>query len=177
MSKLTLETLAAQLEINQVLRRYCRSMDRIDAPLGYSVWHEDGIADYGPVFKGTGRGFIDWVCDYHRSLESTSHQIANALIEVDGDKAVSETYVTVTLLAKENGQGRLTTGRGRYLDNWSLRGGRWAIDTRCFLLDFAFTQDVQAQIGWGIRNSSDPSYGLLGALGTASSAFQSIHSR
>jgi hypothetical protein len=166
-SKLTLESLAAQLEINQVLRRYCRSMDRIDAPLGYTVWHEDGIADYGPVFKGTGRGFIDWVCDYHRSLEFTSHQIANALIDVNGTQAVSETYVTVTLLAKENGQGRLTTGRGRYLDKWSLRGGRWAIDIRSFVLDFAFTEDVQAQVGWGTRDSGDPSYQLLGAVGAA----------
>ena len=89
-----LETLLAKSEIENVLKRYCRSMDRIDAELGYTVWHEGGLADYGPIYEGTGRGFVDWVCDYHRTLDSTSHQIANILIDVRGKRATSETYVT-----------------------------------------------------------------------------------
>jgi hypothetical protein len=159
--------LAAELEISRVLKRYCRSMDRIDAPLGYTVWHEDGVADYGPVFQGTGRGFIDWVCDYHRTLDAQSHQIANTLINVRGDQAASETYVTVALLFTEDGQGRLTTGRGRYLDSWSYRGGRWAIDARHYVHDFSETRDVDARTGWGRRDAQDPSYALLGELGSA----------
>jgi hypothetical protein len=163
----SLDTLAAQQEINQVLRRYCRSMDRIDAELGYSVWHEDGTADYGTIFRGTGRAFIDWVCDFHRRLEAQSHQIANTLIDVQDDRAASETYITVALLFRKEGTQLLTTGRGRYLDRWSRRQGRWAIDARTFVLDFAITQDVNAQMGSGARNSTDLSYALLGGLGTA----------
>ena len=41
-------TCTDELEIDRVLKRYCRAMDRIDARLGYSVWHDDGLADYGP---------------------------------------------------------------------------------------------------------------------------------
>jgi SnoaL-like domain len=158
---------AAELEISRVLKRYCRSMDRIDAPLGYTVWHEDGVADYGHLFQGTGRGFIDWVCDYHRTLDAQSHQIANTLIDVRGDRAVSESYVTVALLFTEDGQSRLTTGRGRYLDTWSCRGGRWAIDARYYVHDFSETRGVDARPGWGRRDEQDPSYALLGALGSA----------
>lgn len=159
--------LEAEREMHQVLRRYCRSMDRIDAPLGYTVWHEDGLADYGPLFQGTGRGFIDWVCEYHRPMEGQSHQIANTLISWNGERVSSETYITVALLHREEGQQVLTTGRGRYLDDWSHRDGRWAIDSRHYVHDFAFTQPVTAMMGWGARDLTDPSYTMLGALGAA----------
>ena len=47
--------LEAEQEIHRVPRRYCRPMDGIDRPLGCILWHDDGLADYGPIFKGTGR--------------------------------------------------------------------------------------------------------------------------
>ena len=167
MSSTDLTALAAHHEIDRVLKRYCRAMDRIDAALGYSVWHDDGLADYGPIFRGTGRAFVDWVCDFHRTLEGQSHQIANTLIELRGDRAGSETYVTAALLFRAAGRHRVTTSRGRYLDEWSCRGGLWAIDRRRFVLDFAFTEDVEAREGWGTRDAGDPSYALLGAAGGA----------
>jgi len=165
MSSANLETLLAEREIVQVLRRYCRSMDRIDAALGYTVWHEGGLANYGPIFTGTGRGFIDWVCEFHRGLDKHHHQIGNALIDVQGDRAGSETYITVNLLFRKDGKQMLTTGFGRYLDRWSRRNGRWAIDERNYANDFSFTREVEAQIGWSARDLTDPSYAVLGALG------------
>lgn len=167
MGRIDTATLVANLEINRVLRRYCRSMDRIDADLGHTVWHDGGTADYGPIFQGSGWGFIDWVCEYHRTLEAQSHQIANSLINVHGETATSETYVTVALLQSVEGERRLTTGRGRYLDRWSRRESRWAIDHRDYIHDFAITQVVEVMDGWGKRDTSDPSYTLLGALGAA----------
>lgn len=156
----------AEHAITRVLHRYCRAMDRIDAELGYTVWHPAGLADYGPVFDGTGRGFIDWVCSFHRTLDAHSHQIANALIDVDGDVAVSETYVTVALLATVEERRVVTTGRGRYLDEWSHRDGRWAIDRRRYVHDFSVKQVVDVNPGWGRRDAADPSYALLGAAGS-----------
>jgi hypothetical protein len=167
---ITLEILAAECEINRVLRRYCRSMDRIDAKLGYSVWHEDGLADYGELFNGTGRGLIDWALGFHATLESHSHQIGNVLVDVRGDKAASETYFTGGLLARpdEAGKQSLTTARARYLDEWSRRDGVWAIDRRCCVVCFAVTQEVQrVPLPLPARDSSDPSYALLGTLGRA----------
>ena len=163
-----LETLLAKSEIENVLKRYCRSMDRIDAELGYTVWHEGGLADYGPIYEGTGRGFVDWVCDYHRTLDSTSHQIANILIDVRGKRATSETYVTVSLLGTQDGSRTLIVGRGRYLDEWSHRDGRWAIERRRYVTDFATVQTgAEVMPGWGQRDLDDPSYGLLGPIGGA----------
>jgi hypothetical protein len=154
----------AQWEIIQVLQRYCRAMDRIDAELGHSVWHEDGLADYGEVFRGTGRGFIDWACAYHRTLDAQSHQIGIPLICVRGDKAHSETYVTATLLFRKDGRQWLTTGRARYVDSWSRRAGCWAIDERISIHDFSITQDVAASMGNGTRGADDPSYAVFGVV-------------
>ncbi len=137
------EEIAAKAAITEVLYKYCRSMDRIDADLGYQIWHDDGTAHYSRIYEGTGRGFIDWVCEFHRSLVSTSHQITNVLIEIDGDLASSEAYVTVRLRS-EDGDGALVdlVGAGRYLDTWSYRDGRWAIDHRLYVSDLSTSHVV-----------------------------------
>ena len=83
--------------ITDQIYRYCRAMDRIDHELGYSIWHEDGTADYGHNYQGTGRGFIDHVCAQHAGLQQHSHQVSNIIIELDGEKAGGEAYVTATL--------------------------------------------------------------------------------
>ncbi|MAM83729.1 MAG: hypothetical protein CL472_03530 [Acidobacteria bacterium] len=156
----------ARQSITDTLYRYCRAMDRIDHALGYSIWHEDGTADYGRLFQGTGREFIDWVCELHEPL-SHHHQIGNILIQVDGDKAGSEAYVTTNLMATQDGRQMLRTGFGRYVDQWSKREGRWAIDHRRYILEYIFTREVEATAGWGLRDRSDPSYAVLGAIGAA----------
>jgi hypothetical protein len=164
MSTIGTDEMQAQWEIIQVLQRYCRAMDRIDAELGHSVWHKDGLADYGDVFRGTGRSFIDWVCAFHRTLDAQSHQIGIPLIYVRGDQAYSETYVTAALLFRKDGRQRLTTGRARYVDTWSRRAGCWAIDERISIHDFSITQDIDASMGNGTRRPDDPSYAVLGAV-------------
>lgn len=51
-----LEALTARQTIAERIYRYCRSVDRLDIPLGHSIWHEDGVADYGEaIYQGPGR--------------------------------------------------------------------------------------------------------------------------
>ncbi len=132
-----IESLLAKQAIRDVLSRYCRGMDRMDKDMAYSVWHEDGTAHYCDMFEGSGHGFVDWVWNVHEQVQCHSHQITNVLTELDGDTAVSESYVTVALWTRPDEQGNQTEvlGRGRYLDHWSKRGGRWAIDHRTHVLD------------------------------------------
>jgi hypothetical protein len=150
--------------IRRQLYAYCRAVDRLDAPLGYRVWHDDGTAHYGPMFNGTGRGFIDWVIEQHRGLEAHSHQIANVLIELDGDRASSEAYVTAALRARRDGRLLQIDVRGRYLDRWARRDGRWAIAHRDYIHDFDDVRIVAASQaeGWGRRDREDLSYRLPG---------------
>ena len=144
MSDQRLHTLFAKQEIRDVLSRYCRGLDRMDKEMAYSVWHEGATADYYDMYKGTGHGFIDWVWQAHAGMQCHSHQITNVLIEVDGDTAVSEAYVTVALwtLPDDKGQQKEMIGRGRYLDRWSFNAGVWAIDHREHVLDMHTLHDL-----------------------------------
>jgi hypothetical protein len=89
------------------------------------------------MFEGTGHGFIDWVWQAHAAMDRHSHQITNVLIELSGDVATSESYVTVVLwtLPDSDGNQQELVGRGRYLDRWSRRNDVWAIEHRIHLLD------------------------------------------
>jgi len=127
-----LEELVAKQAITEALHQYCHGLDRFDREQA-DIWHEGGTASYGGIFEGTGAGFLDWVWPVHETFERTSHQVTNILITVDGDRATSETYVTVCL----RGADVDIVDRGRYSDAWSRRDGRWAIDAR------TFTGDIQ----------------------------------
>jgi hypothetical protein len=164
-----LETLVAKQAITEVLYRYCRGLDRMDRGLALSVWHPGGTADYGPLFHGTGEEFVTWVWRAHeQGFVAHSHQITNILIEVDGQEAVSEAYVTVALrTGPTNGRVLDIVGRGRYLDRWSQRDGTWAIDHRQFVDDFQslyempLTELTDSQQSTGRRGLDDPSYRVL----------------
>jgi hypothetical protein len=126
-----LDTMLAKQAITEVLYRYCHAVDRIDPDLGAMIWHEDGLAHYEGIFDGTGAEFIDFVFALHRGCDATSHQLTNVLIEVEGERATSESYVTACIRAF----GVDVVIRGRYVDIWSRRAGAWRIDERRYTND------------------------------------------
>jgi len=159
-----MRSLADRQAITDAIYRYCRSMDRIDVELGYSIWHEDAIADYGEdIYVGSGRGFIDHVCEQHRRAVAHSHQVTNIIIELDGERAGSESYVTSTLRVLRGEQLKQITVWGRYIDQWSRRNGRWGIDKRIAIRDFDEVRDVTAlsRLDRARRDLTDPSYAVL----------------
>jgi hypothetical protein len=125
-----LEALLAKQAITEALYRYCHGVDRIDPDLA-NIWHPDGQAIYTGMFEGTGTEFVDWVLPTHEACDATSHQVTNMLIEVDGDRAISETYVHACV--RVGGNDILVWGR--YADSWSRRDGRWAVDVRRVTID------------------------------------------
>jgi hypothetical protein len=151
--------------IYDVLCKYCRGLDRMDKEMSYAVWHEDGTALYHDMYEGSGRGFVDWVWGAHAVMERHSHQLGNHLIMVDGERARSETYVTVTLwtLPDADQQQQEIVGRGRYLDQWSKQDGNWAIDHREHILDMQTVHDLNRGYvsAASSRDESDPSFGLV----------------
>jgi SnoaL-like protein len=58
---------------------------------------------------------------------------------------------------------RRTAHSHRYLDRWSCRGGRWAIDHRRWVLDFGEVgrHVLNPLSGTGARDRTDPSYAAL----------------
>ncbi len=110
--------------ITDLIYRYCRAVDRLDEQLGASIWHPDGTADFGKLYRGTGAGWMAFTVPIHREkILVHSHQISNIIIELDGDHAASEAYVVATVRLMENDQLKQWMLWGRYLDQWSRRAG------------------------------------------------------
>lgn len=163
MTEALLRALTDRQAITDQIYRYCRAMDRMDHALGYAVWHEGGTADYGEAnFVGTGHGFIDHVNRQHAHLLAHSHQVTNVLIELNGDQAGSESYVTATLHMEREGKRTRMLVCSRYLDRWSNRDGRWAIDHRIAVMDLAEVQEITPMPLHlaGSRDTQDPSYAI-----------------
>jgi hypothetical protein len=156
------EEVADRLAITDKIYRYCRAVDRLDVPLGHSIFHPDSHASF-PTYEGPGRGWIDAVCVAHLNFLHHSHQVTNVILEIDGDRAGSEAYVTATLRAREGERIVQREFWARYVDAWSRRDGEWAIDRRECVVDFDSVRDV-TPIGGGVRarrDLGDPSYAVL----------------
>jgi hypothetical protein len=95
-----------------------------------------------------------------------SHQITNVIIDLDGDRAGSESYVMASLQMKAGEQTKQMSVWGRYIDRWSRRDGRWGIDKRVTVIDFNEIRDVMPMIATslGARDRGDPSYAVLGLV-------------
>jgi hypothetical protein len=162
--------------ISEIIYRYCRGLDRMDAALTLSCWHEDGTDDHGAMFSGTAREFIEWLWPVHAAMERTQHTIHNILIEVDGDTAGAESYYVVYLRTNTaEGVVDIVSG-GRYCDQLERRGSIWKIRHRQSVSDWAQVVPVgrlDLLLGaiplnnpdnrtlMGMRDSSDYSYRVL----------------
>jgi hypothetical protein len=134
-------------------------------PLGYTIWHDDATVEY-PDYTGTGKGVIDNICMQHQHLLHHTHQLSNILIKLDGERAGSETYVTASMRFMREGKLMQIGVWGRYIDRWSKRDGRWAMDHRKVILEYDEMREVNPMQMYdlGKRDHSDPSYEVLDDL-------------
>ena len=91
------------------------------------------------------------------------------IIEVDGDKAGSESYVFATLHRQDGDKVIQHSFWARYVDKWSKRDGDWAIDRRDCIVDYGTIGEVTPLPGnpASRRDEGDPSYGVLRAVAPA----------
>jgi hypothetical protein len=156
----------------ELVYKLARGLDRMNEGLLRSLFHEDATDDHGG-FKGTADGFVDWAFGILRNMERTQHAISNVLIEVNGDRAVGESYFVANHDMK-NAEGALVRmiAAGRYLDSFERRGGVWKISHRHAVYDWNANLDRtdswdRAPDGprqFGERGSGDAIYAHLAAL-------------
>ena len=164
---MTLEELAAHIEIQQVLYRYCRGVDRGDVALLASVYHPDGIDRHG-AFSGLGTEFAaNLVPRMDQVPAAGQHHITNILIELHGEAAnVESYYIAYHPQTTEAGVGHALVC-GRYLDRFERRAGRWLIAERQVTIDLSRNLEPAAE--WpgavnfpaGRRRQDDPSAALF----------------
>jgi len=182
------ERLADRAEIQDVMYRWCRAVDRLDVDGIRSVFHPDAIDNHGP-FVGGVDALIAWLTDRHRGIPFSMHLVSNILIEFAGpDSALVETYIFATLRYSAQGKAALAAftggvagGQGsatdafswaRYIDRFERRGGDWRIARRTVAFDSSLMTDVPPDApafdpNWAVgrRDGDDPIYKERAAMG------------
>jgi hypothetical protein len=157
-----LDAALSRLAIHDLAMAYCRGVDRADAQLLKSIFHEESTVISG-VINGSGAEFADGITAYVRdNLDYCFHTVANEWIEVSGDRAIGELYVIAQMTTGGND---VMTG-GRYIDSYERRGGDWKIRSRTFVMDWntvhpttfqkvGFYEALKNRGAWG---KADPVY-------------------
>lgn len=155
-----LEEVNDRAEIYAALVRYCRGVDRRDRALVSSTYHADAYDDHG-TYKGDVEGFLDFVeRDVHARFRTTMHKLGQALIEVDGDSATSESYAICHHVVEEDGRDTTDMVMGiRYLDRFEKREDEWRIARRELLWEWIRFDSLEAlDPDWthGMVDETDP---------------------
>ena len=132
-----LNVLYAKHEITEVLYRYARGWDRFDADLLRACFHEDDHNIHGDSSR-LAQDFITKGMQALSDVKSMSHMITNPMIELRGERAISECSFVAhhrRMTADGSGQEDMFL-KGRYLDIFEKRSGVWKIATRRRLHDF-----------------------------------------
>ena len=189
--KPSLQTIADELAIRNVLGKYCRAIDRTDKEMLKTVYHPDGIDDHG-VFVGNAHEFADMIIDRIRAnTEYGFHTVSHSTVNVRGNFAMAETYysgyhriaggqATMSFMGPAYAEARAREGNldqpheytcgGRYIDLFEKRNGEWRILHRRITNEWGRT--APTMIDWsegevkhfnlpGTRDRSDPYYALL----------------
>lgn len=127
----TLQVLLDEREITRGLARFARVLDQKEWDALGDVFAEDVSFDYGT--GGDRHGMAALVDNMRRFLDgcgSTQHLIGSITIDVDGDRAVSRSYVQ----ARHQGVGEKAhlffDSNGEYIDQWERRPEGWRIVRR-----------------------------------------------
>ncbi len=160
-------------EIEEVILRYCRGIDRRDFDLVRNCYHADAQDHHGS-FSGGVEEYIAWVDKLTTRYRWSMHLVANILVDLgvdqeggDGDKAACETY-GVSLHRSDDTKPYMNLATGfRYLDRFERRAGAWKIAERTAVGEWSMT--IPKDTWWeipedqlsGKRDLSDALYGLL----------------
>ncbi len=162
-----LQELLDRKACEDVLLRYGRTLDWLDAEGQQTCFWPDAEIDYG-FFKGSGEDWVPLVMQVEGASARRWHICTGILVEVSGDSAKSECYgLTVGSTESEAGEIHDTLFGGRYLDEFSKRGGEWRISKRAYIADWAhgFPDGLQGLADSGfvlntlqIDNAGHPAY-------------------
>jgi hypothetical protein len=125
------DLLESRAAIHDLVLRYCRGVDLGDYDRIASVFHPDAVYVVGER-RETAQAFAARAAKLER--RGMMHFIGNHLVEIAGDRAISEAYfLSFQVVSTEDGDATRTRA-GRYCDEVERRDGVWKIATR-YLVD------------------------------------------
>lgn len=147
MTQMTLSELSDRAEIADILFHFCQILDQRNWDAMDQIFHDDASVRYS--YRDTVEPAMDWVARASGILDAfsgTFHQLGNMLIDIDGDTAWCETYVTAThrvppTAPKEGFWGSKDepyngVAGARYIDRFERRDGKWKIVVHETIVDW-----------------------------------------
>ncbi len=171
---MNMSALNDKLEIQQLVCKYSRAIDRRDFNLLGKLYAVDSKDQHGGMFEGSGKEYVEWVSSALENTGHTSHQIFNHLIELDPSNpnyAEGEVYtLNVHILINSEGKEvNLSTGT-RYLDKYIKTKKEWQFLHRKIVADYTLESYVPSgELVESLREGSsvggfkekDPSFGYF----------------
>lgn len=165
-----------QQEIQEVIYRYCRGIDRRDFALVRACYHADATDEHGS-FSGGVDDYLTWVEALLGRYSWTMHLVGNVLIDwgPSNDVAAAESY-GVALHRSDEPKPHLNLATGfRYLDRFERRQGTWKIASRVAVSEWSI--QIPRESWWeipdsllkGRRDPRDALYTLLSGLNASGS--------
>ena len=149
--------------IEDLVLRYCRGIDRLDAEAVRDCYHPDGT-DRHTGFHGRRDEFVAWVMEAVRRFDGTMHLVGNHLSELDGEAAVAETYGLAFHWGTPADEAQLNfVSAFRYVDRLERREGVWRIRARTAVREWTRALDEgwippEGEAPGGCRDGGDPVY-------------------
>lgn len=171
-----LAELVAVRDVEDVLTRYCRALDRADLALMETVYWPDGEDIHG-IYVGRASEFVPFIIgEITQYFAMGTHCLLNVHIDVEGDFAAAESTLysacrvrsgMVDALLGSRYAGRLAGGgldpdnemfvmAGRYLDRLERRGGEWRILRRQVVTDWNDSHSSDAILDEGMHATLRP---------------------
>ncbi|MGA3127772.1 MAG: nuclear transport factor 2 family protein [Candidatus Korobacteraceae bacterium] len=117
------------LTIRQLVENWAIWRDAGDWERFRTVWHDDGRM-MATWTQGTCDEFIKASIDGWNRGVSILHFLGGCSVEVEGDRAVSQTKMTISQRDKVDGVECDVVCTGRFADFWEKRKGRWGLVLR-----------------------------------------------
>lgn len=163
-----LQEMLDHYEIRKTLAEYCHGCDRCDAVAMGGVYLEDSWDDHGRR-QAAGAEFTQaMLAEVLETTDSLYHQLGQSTIRIDGEEAGAETYfLAVSVTRRGDGAEMCNQLGGRFVDRLRRDDGRWLIERRIVVRDWAISlaveQDWTADAGLkpGQRSAADPAFAVL----------------
>jgi SnoaL-like domain len=172
-----LSLLLDEREIKNCVLQYCHGTDRLDWAMVADCYAPGAVDDHG-AFQGGPAEFAEWLAEKAKYRGAKQHYVANQLVEINGDRAVCESYYCCYIefiddpeFTAGGGSEAVLMG-GRYVDQLVRHDGTWKITSRAAVVDWSrslgepahWSSPAAAQFTRGRGDSSDPACAAFAAL-------------
>ena len=139
-----LDEMLSKHQVQEVMLRYARAVNRLDAEGVKACFQPDAWEDHG-AYRGPAAPFAEaFAPGKFTAFKSIFHHIGNQLSEVDGDRASNEAYFVGWHRFTQDGIEKDLLFGGRYLAIFERRGGGpWLIAERTVVHDWSRVDRVE----------------------------------